>query len=331
MRNKISVIIPIYNAEKYLRKCVDSIIRQTYSNLEIILINDGSTDESEKICIEYQNNDKRIKLLTKENEGVSSARNAGLSIATGDYITFIDSDDWISDSSFEDAINVINEHNVDILKYSYIKDYGFMKKTYKFSIKTNEKIIEENYSKEIYPYVFSTYDLSNIWNAIYKRDILKNLKFNNSIKYGEDYLFMMNALLNSKSIFFLDKPNYHYYNNYSSATNIISYQKFIKNIEDIIVVNQNIYQLVAQNDGIEIKMKYDKIAHEYELISKQIVQHYKYHEYNKIKNEFSNIINKLEPELIHRINKINNNYFKYKIIGTIKLVLKFIVKSVEKI
>ncbi|HJA50079.1 MAG TPA: glycosyltransferase, partial [Candidatus Fusicatenibacter intestinipullorum] len=93
---KISVIIPVYNVEKYLKRCLDSVINQTYKNLEIILIDDGSTDNSGKICDEYAQKDERIIVIHKENGGVSSARNKGLDICIGDYISFIDSDDWIN-------------------------------------------------------------------------------------------------------------------------------------------------------------------------------------------------------------------------------------------
>ena len=94
-KEKISVIIPVYNVEKYLKRCLDSVINQTYKNLEIILVDDGSTDNSGKICDEYAKNDKRIIVIHKENGGVSVARNIGLDICTGDYVNFIDSDDWI--------------------------------------------------------------------------------------------------------------------------------------------------------------------------------------------------------------------------------------------
>ena len=103
MKDLISVIVPVYNVEKYLNKCLDSIISQTYTNLEIILIDDGSTDNCGKICDEYASKDKRIKVIHKENAGVSSARNYGIQCATGDWIMFVDSDDWIE----FDAINSI--------------------------------------------------------------------------------------------------------------------------------------------------------------------------------------------------------------------------------
>ncbi len=114
MKEIISVIIPIYNMEKYLTRCLDSVINETYKNLEILLINDGSTDNSEKICLEYAEKDKRIKYFYKENGGQGSARNMGLDIATGDYIAFVDSDDFIELDMYEILMNNIKQYDADI-------------------------------------------------------------------------------------------------------------------------------------------------------------------------------------------------------------------------
>ena len=124
MENLISVIIPVYNAEKFLNKCLDSVIGQTYKNLEIILVDDGSQDDSGKICDEYAQKDNRIKVIHKENGGDSSARNTGLKMATGKYITTIDSDDWIELNAYEDMLKVLLEKNVDIVRCGFYKNYG---------------------------------------------------------------------------------------------------------------------------------------------------------------------------------------------------------------
>lgn len=126
---KVSIIIPVYNVESYLKKCIDSILLQTYTNFELILIDDGSTDQSYEICDEYSLNDKRIKVIHKINEGVSKARNLGLSISTGDYICFVDSDDWIDCDMLEYII--VNADDFDIVQFGFrrvghaIVDKGF--------------------------------------------------------------------------------------------------------------------------------------------------------------------------------------------------------------
>ena len=115
----ISIIVPIYNTEKYLNECVDSIINQTYKNIEIILVNDGSTDNCLKICDEYAKKDKRVKVIHKENGGLSSARNSGLDILTGKYVCFIDSDDYVATTFVYDMFNLITKYNADIVEGSY--------------------------------------------------------------------------------------------------------------------------------------------------------------------------------------------------------------------
>ena len=111
---KISVIVPVYNVEKYLRKCIESILNQTFREFELILVDDGSTDSSGKICDEYALKDSRIKVIHKENGGASSARNAGLDVAKGEYIGFVDSDDWIEMDMYGELYRLIKENNTDI-------------------------------------------------------------------------------------------------------------------------------------------------------------------------------------------------------------------------
>ena len=114
MNPMISVIVPIYNVEKYLARCVDSIVNQTYKNLEIILVDDGSPDRCPQMCDDYAEKDSRIKVIHKKNGGLSDARNAGMAVATGEYISFIDSDDWIETSMFELLLNNIFQYDCEI-------------------------------------------------------------------------------------------------------------------------------------------------------------------------------------------------------------------------
>lgn len=123
MNPLISVIVPIYNVEKYLARCVDSIVNQTYKNLEIILVDDGSPDRCPKMCDDYAEKDSRIKVVHKKNGGLSDARNAGMAVATGEYISFIDSDDYVSDDFFECLLDVMNKENSDIAECSVVKLY----------------------------------------------------------------------------------------------------------------------------------------------------------------------------------------------------------------
>ena len=117
----ISIIIPVYKVEKYLEKCVNSVINQTYKNLEIILIDDGSPDDCPAICDKLSKTDKRIKVIHKTNSGVSASRNEGLKIATGEFVAFVDSDDWIDETMYERLINKQQEQNYDLVFCKYIQ------------------------------------------------------------------------------------------------------------------------------------------------------------------------------------------------------------------
>jgi glycosyltransferase involved in cell wall biosynthesis len=119
--NLISVIVPIYKTEKYIRRCVDSILMQTYKNLEIILVDDGSPDKCPEICDEYAKKDNRVKVIHKQNGGLASARTAGLDMATGCYIGTVDSDDWIENQTYETAMAIMQKHNPDLIKWCYYK------------------------------------------------------------------------------------------------------------------------------------------------------------------------------------------------------------------
>lgn len=184
----ISIIIPIYNAEKYLNKCIDSIIMQTYKNLEIILVNDGSTDTSGTICDNYAATDNRIKVHHKPNGGVSSARNAGIDAAQGEFIAFVDSDDYIDSDMYERLHRRITETNGDICIC------GVRQISHKETVLINvpnehemdiEKFIE-NFCNDPYNYFFY---IASPYSKLYKRDKINNNRFPNHISYAEDLWF----------------------------------------------------------------------------------------------------------------------------------------------
>jgi len=118
-KNKISIIVPIYNSEKYLKRCIESILKQTYTNIELILINDGSEDKSLEICEEYKKNDERIIIVNKENEGVSVARNIGIEKATGELISFVDADDYLEATFLQELLDIMEKYNVNYVACGY--------------------------------------------------------------------------------------------------------------------------------------------------------------------------------------------------------------------
>jgi len=253
--NLVTIIVPIYNAEEYLSKCLDSLVNQTYKNLEILLINDGSIDNSEKICNEYKNKDARIRYYEKTNSGVSDTRNYGLERATGDYIAFLDSDDWFDIYTLENCMKIINECNIDILRFSYLKELGNCTFKYKYTIHTDMKIEKKQYDEMIYKYIFNTFDLSNVCGAIFDRKLLKDIYFDSHISNGEDFKFMIEALLKSESIYFIDNPYYHYNYNMSSLTNNLDTDKMKKRITDNVQIYRNILDRLQKSEIYQNQME----------------------------------------------------------------------------
>jgi len=212
--DKISIIIPVYNVEPYIRKCLDSVINQTHKNIEILCIDDGSTDSSGKICDEYAESDNRIKVFHKENGGLSSALNAGLEMFTGDYLGFVDSDDWIEPDMFEILYNTAKNEGVPISVAGYFKDTDTesipvvnMERVPNGVISTKNMLL---YSlKRDYYMSFCSY----VWNKLYSAKVIKTseLSFDNDIKYGMDVLFYYTLVLSQKCTgVYTNKPLYHY-------------------------------------------------------------------------------------------------------------------------
>lgn len=206
-QNYISIIIPIYQAETHLYKCIDSILSQKHIEYELILVNDGSNDKSPQICNEYATKYPQIKVIHKKNGGPSSARNIGLEYAKGDYITFIDADDYVSPYFLYDLINGQKKHNSDLTICGYYKETPEKKIKYKFdNIHLSSKKLNT---------LFTHYNLLSqcySWNKLFKHEIIKkyNLRFNPDISLAEDAIFLFQYLLHVKSVQLIDKENYYY-------------------------------------------------------------------------------------------------------------------------
>lgn len=213
MMYKISVIIPIYKVERYIEKCVNSVINQTFKKLEIILVNDGSPDKSPKICEEYASKDNRIKVIHKSNGGVSSARNAGLEIATGEYILFVDADDWLEQDMCEYLINNAIRYDADISCSGFYCD-----RTKSSDIRSTPKDIYLQSNDDcISNFLEKKYFSFCIWNKLFNRKIVMD-KFDESLSIGEDGYFLFRAVLNSNKVIFGKEAKYHYNIRNNSAT-----------------------------------------------------------------------------------------------------------------
>ncbi len=222
---KISIIVPIYKVEKYIRQCVDSIISQTYKSLEIILVDDGSPDNCTSICDEYALKDSRIIVIHQDNKGLIEARKSGLRAATGEYVCFVDGDDWIEPDMYDNIRSAVEKYGPDCVITQFYYSYPDKED------KSNYHLYKEYYSrremeKEVFPtmlfcepyYSFGIYP--NCWTKVFKKEILEKHLYgvDSRIRMGEDIAFTFPCLMECQSIAFIDKPFYHYRINPESMT-----------------------------------------------------------------------------------------------------------------
>ena len=207
----ISVIIPAYNSEKYLERCLDSVLNQTYKDLQIIVVDDGSTDNSGQILDDYAMKDSRVEVIHIENGGVSNARNTGIERAKGEYIAFVDSDDAIKENMYEELLQVIENTNVDIVSSDLLMD----DKLVKHNIEADRIYQKEDIEKEIL-HLFTKNNsiaLMAFYNKLIRAKVLKdnNVRFYVGFSYQEDLMFMINVLANAESLYYLPKAYYQYF------------------------------------------------------------------------------------------------------------------------
>lgn len=210
---KVSIILSVYNKKKYLDKCISSILNQRYKNFELIIVDDGSTDGSSDIIDEYAANDKRVVVLHKKNAGVSSARNDAIDMAAGDYIQFVDADDYVPKDSTEILITNMKKYKVDLVVANY---YRVVKKYFskKGDIKTT-KILDKISFSETMMKNPANYYYGVLWNKLYKSSIIKkyNIKMKEDLKWCEDFVFNMEYIQHIKYVLAISKAVYYYVNN----------------------------------------------------------------------------------------------------------------------
>ena len=219
--NKVSIIVPVYNIELYISSCIESLLNQTYKNLEIILVDDGSSDESSRICDDYKVKDSRIIVIHKINAGASLARKDGLDMATGDYILFVDGDDWIDETTISECLNAIVRDNADCVIFGYIKEFENMSiynylfdQDFSFDLIESEKVIHSHIVGPDGVGLRAPHrvdNLSTCWGRLMKIDIAKRGRFVSEKVVGtsEDTIFNLYALEKCK-ISYINKCYYHY-------------------------------------------------------------------------------------------------------------------------
>lgn len=229
---KISVVIPVYNVESYLERCLESVVNQSLNDLQIILVDDGSPDRSAIICDNYAMKDSRIKVIHKSNGGLASARNEGLKYVTGKYLFFLDSDDWLELDGLEFLYNIAERYKVDFVKYRAIRTgWPGLEENAPCRVEEVRELAEGLYNRqrileEVYPRLIATSQLTmgavvGAWGALYRVNFIlqNNLKFYEEVKFSEDLIFSANVVRAANSFYFVDKPGiYHYFYNPTSIS-----------------------------------------------------------------------------------------------------------------
>lgn len=207
--SKVSVIMPVYNAEKYLNEAIESILKQTYTDFELLLINDQSTDNSKAICEEYSKKDNRIILLENNSEihGPGPTRNIGLDNVTGEFIYFMDADDWIDECLLKCAVKRMQETNADIVQFGVIYERNDGKASGQYFWRGKKLLTKEEIKKDFLN--IWKENRNSLWIYLFRREKVKSIRFENII-IGEDISYIMDALCNAEKIAYIPKALYHY-------------------------------------------------------------------------------------------------------------------------
>lgn len=300
---KVSIIVPVYNVEKYLEECIESMLNQTYTNIEIILVDDGSTDSSGKICDKYKIIDNRVKVIHKKNEGVSSARNTALDMIDGEYLCFVDSDDYVDKDFILKLVENLNDNDMTICGYieKYLDKEEKIDITNQIQILTNVDIMNQ------------VIGLSNIkgylWNKLFKTEIIKNNKisFSNNICLCEDMYFVIQYLKYCNCVAIIPENLYYYRMRASSAV-------WSKNIEkkiSIFVAYEEIYSILKEIEAEQLdSFMYSYVADFFSY--KKYINNDKYKKLSKIdiNKEFWSLIHSKKINFKKKIKLMSCRYFK---------------------
>lgn len=301
---KISVIVPVYNVEEYLEKCLDSLVNQTLKDIEIIVVNDGTKDNSQDIIDKYVKKYKNIKCYKKENGGLSSARNYGLKYAKGEYIAFVDSDDYVEKNMYEDMYNKAKEDNFDVvacdLKYIYDDEEVLAYSNLKKDLTTKEEI------KKSYIYIYPA-----AWNKIYKKELLKNIEFKEKVWF-EDVEFLYRLYPRINSIGYINKYYYNYVQREGAITRTFNSKlyDYINNWNGII----DFYKKENLYDEYKNELEYCYVRYIYATFVKRAANYKNIEEYNRAVKIAIKNVNEHFP-------KYKKNKYFYKSLKGIYLLL----------
>ncbi len=267
MNELISVIVPVYNVEKYLHRCIDSILAQTYNNLEIIIVDDGSPDRCPQICDEFQKRDERIVVIHKENAGLGMARNSGLNVASGKYVTFVDSDDWITASHIENLYRYLCDNRADFALGGYTRVTSSGEKNIKaISIPEGVFAGDDIHTEILLPLigadVSSSKDVlieSSVAMNLYKMDVIREYGITfvderNAV--AEDYFFNLDFIHHSKRVVVTDEVGYFYYQNFSSISYRYTPKRFERTLNFYLLAKKKVSAYELQGVGHRVERSF---------------------------------------------------------------------------
>lgn len=252
MRPMVSIVVPIYNAENYLRRCVDSILNQEYTDFELLLVNDGSTDASGDICEEYGDQDPRVIVIQKENTGVSDSRNRALDRARGKYLQFLDSDDWITPDATRLFVRAAEEYGCDMVISDFYRVVGERLST-KGDIEEEGVLTREEFAAHMMENPADFY-YGVLWNKLYRRNIVEehNLRMDTDINWCEDFMFNLEYIRYAKVFYALHAPIYYYVKRKGSlASQGINISKTVKMKLNVFEYYNNFYKHVLEEEDYE--------------------------------------------------------------------------------
>ncbi len=308
MKSKISIIIPTYNNGNFIERCLDSLLNQTYTNLEIIVVNDGSKDETDRIIKEKYLNLSNIKYFNNENYGVSYSRNFGMTHSSGEYVMFIDGDDWIESEYIENCYSFLLQNELDIVRTGYkIYDENGYRKMCRFNESIN--LLSKDDLQETL--LYTTFFNSSCMQLI-KKSVIKNIQFRDDLICGEDLLFSLKIMNNTSKIGYLSNHYYCYYANNESVTKTKNPTISLEKCRNIITVINYFYKYDFSKKKVAAKMYY-----EIEHYLRRFIQesNYSNHYYKKIITEI------LESQELLQSKKIYNLEYDKKLFSLKRWIL----------
>jgi glycosyltransferase involved in cell wall biosynthesis len=320
MNPKISIIVPVYKVEPYIHKCVDSILAQTFSDFELILVDDGSPDNCGSICDAYAEKDKRVKVIHKNNEGISTARNAGLDLAKGDYIGFVDSDDWIESDMYELLYNMCISNDCEIASCTskiYYSDKTVITGTHSLKILDKSEAMRVVIEGSLYDEV--------VWTKLFKRSLLDGVRFPVGRVY-EDTAFTYRVIHRSQRVCCIGEPKYNYVKRNGSTMDSAT-----KNMRiDAILIYEEMFEFISEFYPIFCDLVILKLANNAMRVLNLISESPSFHNYKTEYYTVSGILNKH----FSRIVKLKNYPITVKLLLTANkvnpLLYKLLINCIRK-